>query len=481
MLEGQTEFSIIKYSELESIKLRIDSEFYQQKYLRIEEQLNTNNTDSLGIIGAELDCSAFYPSITDSYRFNGNGAPFLRVNEIQSGLVKATDKTAFLPQTILDENDTTIRTAQPFDIVIAKGGNTLAKLGLLPADFEQYALSRDLIVLRTSQLKKNKYFIWQFLHSAIGQTLLWRTASQTGQPHLTLPAILNIPIPSFSLEFESQAEFLYKDSQRLKALSIQTQKQAENVLLEALGLSDWQPPNPTSYERSSKDVFSRSRLDAEHYHEKNYALLDHIKSLDVECLTINQIVSDMKNGAEVRSYQADGIPYLRVKDIKNYTVDDSTVAYVDPELAVDELEKVPLSVGDVLVSRSGSLAVTGVVEKEWSHSLISSHLIQLKLSDKRIDAHYLALFLSALPGKMQIQQWSNGGVQPEINQPSLGAVVVPCIDKQTQMKIKQSILIARQQRERAAELLEAAKRSVEIAIEESEDKAMQYLKQHIEA
>ena len=151
-MEGQIEFSIIKLSELDKIKTRMDAEFYQRKHLRLVEKLGALGSVGLGAIGAKLDCSAFYPSITDFYNFDGVGTPFLRVNEIQNGLVKTTGGTAFLPQSILDNNQSTICKAAPLDIVIAKGGNSLAKLGLLPGDYPSYALSRDLIVMRTAHL-----------------------------------------------------------------------------------------------------------------------------------------------------------------------------------------------------------------------------------------------------------------------------------------------------------------------------------------
>jgi restriction endonuclease S subunit len=80
-----------------------------------------------------------------------------------------------------------------------------------------------------------------------------------------------------------------------------------------------------------------------------------------------------------------------------------------------------------------------------------------------------------LPGKMQIQKWSNGGVQPEISQPALKAIVVPIPPMAVQLKIRDLILNARQLRARSKGLLEAAKRAVEIAIEQDEAAGMAYL------
>lgn len=87
----------------------------------------------------------------------------------------------------------------PNDIVIAKGGNTLAKIGLISKKYSQYAICRDVIVLRTSTLPKPLiFYIWAFLYSYQGYRFMLRTASQTGQPHLTLPSLSEMPIPKIS-------------------------------------------------------------------------------------------------------------------------------------------------------------------------------------------------------------------------------------------------------------------------------------------
>ena len=477
-MEGQTEFSIINLSELDAIKLRLDAEFYQTKYLELIKKLSSLGSIRLSEINAVLDCSAFYPAITDSYSFEGKGIPFLRVNEIQNGLVRTTDGTAFLPQTILDENNLTICRASPFDIVIAKGGNSLAKLGLLPSDYKSYALSRDLIVMRTSNLTRNKYFVWLFLHCQFGQELLWRTASQTGQPHLTLPSILEIAIPEYSKEFEGLAEKLYRRSEALKNRSASTYRNAEELLLEAIRMNAFSPSTECVNIKSFVNSFAvTGRLDAEHYQAQYDDIEAKIKAYKGGYTTIGELVHGLMNGAEVREYQDEGVPYLRVGDLKQLDIDADSVVRIDPEAAEKGLEKIPLQAGDVLVSRSGSLAVTAVVEPAWTNALISSHLIRLRIADHRIDPYFLALYLSCLPGKKQILKWSNGGVQPEISQPALKAILVPIVDANTQKEIRTHILDSRRLRQRSAQLLDVAKRAVEIAIEQDEAAGLAYIQE----
>jgi type I restriction enzyme M protein len=252
--------------------------------------------------------------------------------------------------------------------------------------------------------------------------------------------------------------------------------QAETTLLRALDLENWQAPEPLSYIRNSREAFAAGRLDAEHFQEKYHALYYILTSLPMGYSIIGNLLASLTNGAEIREYRETGTPYLRVGDVKNLTIDKDSVVYVDTLLADKMIEKFRLQTGDVLVSRSGSLAITAVVEQEWANALISSHLIRMRMADNAFDPYYVALFLKSLPGRMQIMQWSNGGVQPEINQPSLERIVIPYIALEIQAEIRQSAMQSHKAKQRAACFLEAAKRAVEIAIEDSETAALDFLR-----
>nr|WP_141657415.1 hypothetical protein [Thiocapsa sp. KS1] len=189
-------YSIIMVSELDRIAFRTDAEFYHPDHIRLSEKLAKIDSISIRKAGVFVDCSAFYPSIVPYYNFESKGVPFLRVNEIQDGLLRLSDSTVFLAKEILNENSSTIAICNPGDLVIAKGGNSLAKVALLTDEYERYSVCRDLIVLRTQALNSlGAHYLWMFLNSKIGRMLLLRTASQTGQPHLSLEAISRLDVP----------------------------------------------------------------------------------------------------------------------------------------------------------------------------------------------------------------------------------------------------------------------------------------------
>ena len=64
---------------------------------------------------------------------------------------------------------------------------------------------------------------------------------------------------------------------------------------------------------------------------------------------------------------------------------------------------------------------------------------------------------------------------PAISETDLLGLPIPAIDVKTQHVVQQSVRDAASSREKATHLLDAAKRAVEIAIEDSEAAALAYL------
>ena len=143
------ECSEIKISELAG---RMDAEFYSKGNIFVQKKLNSTGTKTIADYGAYLDCSAFYPSIAGYYSHDKDNIPFLRVTEINNGLINIKEDTIFLPEKVLKDNSKTIACAYPGDIIITKGGS-IARIGLVTDDFPVYATSRDIIILRTEELQ----------------------------------------------------------------------------------------------------------------------------------------------------------------------------------------------------------------------------------------------------------------------------------------------------------------------------------------
>lgn len=471
MLE-RLECSVVQLSRVKSGTIRFDSEYYSKRNIKLEEVIIKKKGKTIGEHKGVVDCSAFYPSITGFYSEDRNLVPFLRVNEINNGLVVLTEKTVFLPRKVLDDNPTTISVAYPGDIIIAKGGNTLAKVGLVTDEYPIYATCRDVIILRTNKLEgSNRYYIWSFLHSSYGQDLMWRSASQTGQPHITLPIITNMHIPEYSTDFQDEVEYLYVSSVQKKNKSEAKYKEAESLLMKELGLDKWEPNNNNISIRSFSNIQNVERFDSEYFLPRYDELVERL--MKYGCCPLNKLVNIVKSiepGSD--AYLSEGIPFYRVADI-------SKEGLREPNIFLDEKkyysEGLSFKKDMILFSKDGSIGIAYKIEEDMK-AISSGALLHLVLKDKSVSADYLTLVLNSNVVHMQAERDAGGSIIQHWRSEEIEKVLIPIVDEKIQRKITEIIKESFRLRAESKALLEKAKKAVELAIETNEEKAIGLLK-----
>jgi len=470
------QYSIINYSKLDSIVFRIDAEYYMPDLLRLEKKIRDGKSKNIRNLNGKLDCSAFYPSITEYYDFAGNGVPFLRVNEIVNGLVRLNQDTAFLPLKVLIDNPTTISHASPGDIVIAKGGNSLGKVGLVTNKYTDYAFCRDLIVLRTTEITEiNHYYLWVYLHSDIGQKLLLRTASQTGQPHLTLEAIyqLDIPIPNTLLQ--SQFEILYKDAQEFSKQSEELYYEAEAILLSELSLVNWQPKHTLSFVRNYSETEQAGRIDAEYFQPKYDEIAKAIKKYKGGWDILGNVVNIKDKNHKPKDKQA--YKYIELANIAGNGEVTDCMLEEGQDLPSRARRKV--AAGDVIISSiEGSLSSIALIEKEYDQSLCSTGFYVV--NSKSFNSATLLVLLKSIAGQLQLKKGCSGTILTAINSDELKKLILPLIGEKAQTQIQQKIGESFDLRKQSKHLLECAKKAVELAIEKDEKTAMKWISEQTE-
>ena len=457
--------------------LRADAEYYQKDNLFLESILKSVEGKTISAHAGTTDCSAFYPSITGYYSDNRNDIPFLRVNEIVDGLVVISDKTVFLPKRVLEDNRKTIALAYPGDIIIAKGGNTLAKVGLVTDEYNVYATCRDVIILRTGNMKNlNKFYLWAYLHGTFGQKLMWRSASQTGQPHLTLKAIDGIHVPEYSITLQKAIERLYNKSVCLKQKSQKKYNDANEVLKKVLNMpkGDTQAISVKKLSESFKKV---CRLDAEYYQPKYDQLFSALATFKTSPLGGCDGVADFQKSIEPgsESYGEKGIPFVRVSDITKFGVSAPEIKL--PVDIVEHPESLFPKKDSILFSKDGSVGIAYKLEED-AQFITSSALLQLTVRDtEKVLPDYLTLVLNSPVVQLQAERASNGAVIQHWKPSEIQQVIIPILDMSEQKKLSQIIQESFSLRRRSEQLLNCAKQAVELAIEQGEDVAIEWLKE----
>ena len=464
MLKG-LEASEVRRSQFND-DARLDAEFFKKQYIAEAAIISHHEVGPLGELAFVTDGQHGYHEIDEDSPIHMLTAQSAR------GWFADTMGADTIAQWVDDNNKRS--SLQDRDLILSTRG-TVGLCAIVAPDVLPANIDQDVARIHGRSKRVMPEYLLAYLNCGYGQD--WMTRNQSGmvQQGLSLAKVRDMPIPLLSRSIQQRIINVIEAAFRQLVLARDFYAQAEKLLLSELGLKDWQPEEPLSYEATSSTAFAAERLDAEHFRPKYSEILAHFELAGIDTVSIEEICPTPVNGVEVREYCEDGVPYLRVGDIKLLDVDPGSVVRIDARRSEDVIEKVRLRPGDVLLSRSGSLGVAGVVTEQWQDSVISSHLIRIRARRADFDPYYLALFLQALPGRMQIEKWSNGGVQPEINQPSLKRILVPHLQPEAQKSIRQAVEGSRAARNESEALLEKAKRAVEIAIEKGEEAAGEYL------
>ncbi len=472
MLEG-LEISVVALPEViaSAETHRFDPEYFQKQHLAdsLLVTAKRGRFETFADMGLRVDASAFYPAIEEYY--GAGDLPFLRVSDVDT--VIDFEACTRIPSELCDRFPT-LSQVHPGDIVFTKGGS-VARIGLVT---QRAAVSRDLIFIDSSKLSEaDRVFLYLYARTDFFNRMLLRSSSQTAQPHLTITLVRNLPNFRALEALKRRCVTIVQRAYAVRAEAIERIRDGGAALTAALGLGDWEPPEPLTYTRRASEAFSTERLDAEYFQPKYKELLKRVKRTGHEVVPLQKLILPVKNGYDYRDFTETGTPYIRVGDISHCRLHLETAARVP--IGIKEVGKnIALRVGDVLFTRKGSFGNAAPVRDGETHAIISSEIMLVRLCDdamSQIIPEYLAVFLNSLAGRYQAEQWAHGAAFYSIAQDDLGRFFIPLLPMNVQTYLKTELSKSEAARQRAQALLDAAKHAVEIAIEDSETEALAYL------
>ena len=316
-------------------------------------------------------------------------------------------------------------------------------------------------------------FLTSFLISSYGRMQSVRETTGNVQPNLFLGKIREMRIARFSdvLEAEIATCSIHAHTQ-LRAQEQRVQE-AEQLLMKALGFADWTPPEPLAYAAKASDALTAGRLDAQYFMPAKEQVKYALGALP------GKILSDRVSSIREQWVPDRAPPTMRVR---NYDVTDALVPLLDaekePSFAADigSMKKV-LRDGDVAVSRLRAyLKEIAVVRTgDAIPSVGSSEFVVLRPKGTEISPETLMVFLRSTPVQTILKWCQDGSQHPRFSEGDLLSIPVPDAIAAASAKVTVIVQEGFIARDRARRLLDAAKRAVEIAIEDSESAALAYL------
>ncbi len=473
MLKGLEIKEKLFSSTLENKDFRIDSQFYTKEPIK-------NPLLKYDKIGNLLENAQYGISI--SMNEDGDGYPIYRMNEIHNMLCDidvskyAKISSSELQIFKLNDRDVLFNRTNSFEWV--------GRTGLYRRiDDKDFVFASYLVRFIPNEDKLLPEYLTAFLNTKYGIWDIKRRARQSiNQTNVNPEEVKAIEIPLLSLNFQKLLKQNFDLAHRNRINSLEKYTFAEDILLEELGLKDFEPKNEPVNIKSFKESFlTTGRLDAEYYQKKYEELLYFIEK-KTQWEYLKNLTSYINNGNQPPYSENGEIKFFSQKWIKDKEIDYSFLKD-ENEPRVDksffEIEKNKSSLiykGDILYYSVG--ANLGYCHNYLADEPIAvGSFINIIRADKtKINEIYLGVVLNSFIGRMQAEREKSGVAQPYIYAKNLRMFKIPLIDASKQQEIAELVEQSFALKKQSEELLEVAKRAVEIAIEQNEEKAIKFIK-----
>ena len=323
-------------------------------------------------------------------------------------------------------------------------------------------------------------YLTAFLNTKYGVIDIKRRARHSiNQSNVNLEEVKRIEIPLLCNQLQNGITLSFNKAFDLIQASEVVYHQAQTLLLTELGLADWQPKQQLTFVKNFSDTKSTERIDADYFQPKYDELVNAIKNYPSGWDTLGNLVT-LKKCIEVGSgeYLEDGIPFVRVSNLSSFEITEEK--YISEELYAEIQEHQPQK-GEILLSKDATPGIAYHLREQPQKMIPSSGILRLKRKTDKIGNDYLTLVFNSVLTQEQVNRDVGGSVILHWRPDQVAGIVIPILDQGKQTEIEQKVIESFNLRKQAKNLLEHAKRAVEIAIEQDEQTAIDWLESVVDA
>ncbi|MCL2883960.1 MAG: hypothetical protein FWF49_00555 [Oscillospiraceae bacterium] len=446
---------------------RIDAAFFNKAALSLDTSIRKKPYFLLDI--NRVVSGPFGSSLKSDAYLEAGEVPFIRVENIRGGFCIDTSNIVYISQ----HNSHKIKNSELVldDIILSKVGS-IGSFARVDPTLSHCNISENNIGIKLHDYSvEEKHYILTYLNSSPAQLLVQRRISGNVQQKLNVNDVCLIPIPKFSEKFYVEISELILKSETTIKYSLSLYAAAESLLLSALGMDDFTPTNdPVAVKSFSESLGTSGRLDAEYYQEKYE---------DIEnTLNTNDTVNDL-----CQIYDGFFIPrkgeyqYIELADIGTAgQIIGCTAAPFDelPSRAQRLVKR-----GQVIVSSiEGSLSSCALITDDFDNAICSTGFYVV--DSPVINSETLLVLFKSAPIQALMKKRCSGTILTAISKNALESMPLSKIDDNTQQQIADSVQRSFALRRRSEQLLDAAKHTVEMAIEDGEEAAMAWIAQTLQ-
>ena len=464
-------------------EFRIDAEYYREEILVRLDILEQHNKDVLENL-ADFIIGPFGSTVKVEQYVDASDYRYVRNKDINDFVIKDVEPALIpkyvyetLPQYHIKENDLLITVV-----------GTLGKVAIAKDKDTKSIFSCKSTIIRAK--KVNPFYLLTYLNTETGKLFSLRGKRGAIQEGLNLSDLKEIQVYLPSDVFQEKIEATIRTSFSGTEKSELVLKEAENILLSELGLTNWQPKHQLTFIKNYSDTQQAGRIDAEYYQPKYDELINAIKNYSGGWDTLGNLVH-IKKCIEVGSsqYLNEGIPFVRVSNISPFEIteekyiSDSLYKELTPQedsIPFEKSKNHQPKQGEILFSKDGTPGIAYYLKDEPPKMIPSGGILRLKSKTDKLNNEYLTLVLNSLLTQEQVNRDVGGSIILHWRPDQVKETVIPILSEENQLEIQQKVAKSFNLRKQSKQLLEAAKKAVEMAIEQDEETAINWLESEIE-
>lgn len=455
-------YSIVSVKNLNN-EYRLDAEYFSPEILVVEKNLSKHKTEIISNFARVIHPTEIERIYTDS------GLQMVLAQNVRSNNLCMDLKFCMSQnlQNILSNN-----LLDYDDVLITRTGANFGQTAPFKFKDKMYACA-DLLVVKCNQILGG--YLSTFLNTKYGRLILDRGVYGAAQPHISASYIKQLTIPRFTQKFERLIDNLLNKTFNNNILQEKFYNKAKNILLDELNIENWSPMHKLWSVKNYSDVKDANRLDAEYFQLKYDEVIKSIKNY------FNGY-DKLKNMVKIKDINfipksKDEYKYIELANIaKSGEINDCTVDF--GENLPTRARRI-VSTGDVVVSSiEGSLDSVALITSDNNNALCSTGFYVI--NSNSINSETLFCLMKSEFIQMQLKRGCSGTILTAINKDEFENIILPKINNNVQIQIKENIQEMYKLKCQSKQLLEIAKRGVEIAIEQDEDIATDWINQELQ-
>lgn len=447
---------------------RLDSDYYHPEYLRLEQVID------------ELEAKELYKFncyITDGEHGSPEWDSSTNIKYITAECIKPNYIQDMEFQTISKNQDERNKRSriQKEDVLIYSVGvfagyAAKAEEHLFPAN-----IPRSVAIIRLQDQDLLPEYLSLYINSQYGSFQTKRLQAGNAQPMLALEKIKKIKIVNLKMSIQNFLKQIYNKAYQFRLNSKKSYKDSEENLLSELGILNWQPKRELSYVKNFSDVSSANRYDAEYFQHKYDEIIEKIKLYPNGWDTIGNLFDQNRDSFIVK------------KDNKYKYIEIGSINTLNGEITFEEIQgndlpanaKIKIHTSDILISKVRTYRGAVAVVENSDYIGSGAFTVLHEKLNSQINKETLYTFFKLKPILDLTLKYNTGTSYPTITDEDILNMPVPIFKQNIQNEIREKNQEAKKLQTQSKQLLEIAKRGVEIAIEENEEVATSWINEQL--